>query len=325
MLEMPPKTSVAAAPPIRATDTLCIYDWSKWHGFLIQFLFPSAARIAAQWGESPEHIARRLPADCSTLLLHLDISVASVFLADVAALVRLLGARGIGVINASVLDIRKRTIQSHCSRLGLPCVSASRHGPGEELLMVKTDLNAGGYREKLLSRKQRKHFCLPTRACRLHKRRDYFIARRADLPPDVWTDPTIVVERYMTNREGRFYRVYAAGRAIIVAEAWTDLPIKRMEHPPRRKNYFLWRQSGDFRSSATDGPFGGPNLPPELSPRLLQVAGAFFDTYHVDFGAIDIVESQDSEFYVVDLTATPYWGDEFQPGFMEHLRSTSLH
>jgi len=35
---------------------------------------------------------------------------------------------------------------------------------------------------------------------------------------------------------------------------------------------------------------------------------------------VDVVESESGEFYAVDLNRTPYWGNEKQPGMLEHLR-----
>ena len=139
---------------------------------------------------------------------------------------------------------------------------------------------------------------------------DYYVIPRHKLPADVWTDPTLVVERYIQNPQNRFFRVYAAVDSIVISEAYTDSAVKRMEGPIRRHNHFLWR----------DGQRIYGDTAAKLPPLLLQRAGVFLDRFGLDYGAIDIVESEDGEFYVVDLNKTPYWGDEKQAGMLEHLR-----
>jgi glutathione synthase/RimK-type ligase-like ATP-grasp enzyme len=61
-------------------------------------------------------------------------------------------------------------------------------------------------------------------------------------------------------------------------------------------------------------------VPDTLPSRLLETAGVFLHRFKLDYGAIDIVESHDGEFYVVDVNMTPFWGDERQAGLTEHLR-----
>jgi hypothetical protein len=53
---------------------------------------------------------------------------------------------------------------------------------------------------------------------------------------------------------------------------------------------------------------------------LLSTAGIFMHRFKLDYGALDIVESEAAEFHVVDVNKTPYWGSERQPGLIEHLR-----
>jgi hypothetical protein len=141
---------------------------------------------------------------------------------------------------------------------------------------------------------------------------DYFVSRRADLAGDVWNDPALVVERYVKNPLGRFFRIYVALNAVVVSEAYTETPIKRMEGPIRRYNYFLWRQEERI--------YDDSNVALKLPPRLLEIAGVFLNRFRLDYGAIDVVESEAGEFYVVDLNKTPFWGKEKQPGLVEHLR-----
>ena len=295
---------------------LCVYDWSKWRGFMVPTMFPAAHRLEARWAEAPTRIVDRVPADANTLLLHLDISINTGFLPQLAELREKLAARGVELINAGVVDIRKRSLQAKCRAMGLPSVSASRDGLGDEALIVKTDLNAGGYREKRLSRSQRRESQLPEGRGLMRRRRDYFVARRDQISDRVWADPSVVVERYIVNRRQRFFRAYVAGAAAVISEAICDEPIKRMEEPRDRRNYYMTRSGSRWTAA--------PNESALPEARLIEVAATFMTGYAVDFGAADIVQNDEGECFVVDLTTTPFWGDEVQPGMLEHLRSIGL-
>jgi hypothetical protein len=291
---------------------ICIYDWSIWDGSLITSIWPKARRICANALESPQEVAARLPLKTKLLLIHLDISVMSAFISDVSEFIDVLRQRNIRVLNGLPLDIRKRTIQFLCRDFGLPSVTAPLRGPDEELLIVKTDLNSGGTREQRLSPTQKAQFVGTTDAGRMKGPGDYFVSRRADLLADIWNDSTLVVERYVQNPFDRFFRVYVAMDSVVISEAYTDALVKRMEGRIRRHNHFLWRQGERI--------YGDSNVAGKLPSRLLDIAGAFLDRFHLDYGAIDVVESEAGEFYLVDLNKTPYWGNEKQRGLTKHLR-----
>jgi hypothetical protein len=286
-----------------------VYDWSEWKQFLIVSVWPKARRVSAEFRESPHKIAERLPSKTRLLLMHLDLSLMSPFVSDANEFTAAFAKRDIRALNALPVDIRKRTIQSQCRDFGLPSVTAHPDGPPDESLIVKTNLNSGGSREQWLSPAQKVEFNLPAGNGHLKGPDDYFVSRRADLAPKIWTDPALVIERYIRNPHHRFFRVYAAMDAIVISEAFTDEPVKRMAGPIRRHNHFLWRQTEKiFGDSAAS-----------LPPRLLQTAGKFLHGIHLDYGAIDIVESETGEFFIVDLNKTPHWGDEKQRGLLEHL------
>jgi hypothetical protein len=295
-----------------AFPTLSVYDWSEWDGFVIPAVWPRAKKIAAKFGESPEQIASRVPESSRAFLLHLDISDHAAFLEDGAALVEALQGRDVTVLNALMPDIRKRTIQKSCREFGLLSPTPSRDGDDRELLIIKTDFNSAGEREHLLSKRQQTKFNLTPHAGRIRGPRDYYVMRRGEIPAEVWSDRTLIVQRYIKNRANRFYRIYAALDAIVVSEACSDKDIKRIGAVKSRFNYFLWRKQ--------DRIFGDPNVISQLPEDLLRDAGIFLHRFKMDFGAIDIVESEDRQFYIIDANKTPHWGDEVQPGLIEHLR-----
>jgi hypothetical protein len=80
----------------------------------------------------------------------------------------------------------------------------------------------------------------------------------------------------------------------------------------RRRNYWFWRHD-KLLNAYSDNTV-------ELPAALLSTVGTFVDNFQLDFGALDVVESETGDYYVVDVNKTPFWGDERQPGLLEHLR-----
>ena len=297
---------------------ICVYDWSGWNGTLIANISPAARRIRARFGESPARLAARLPRGARLLIVHLDISDNAPFIAGQAEFGRTLTQRGVIVLNYAPPDIRKRTVQACCKAYGLPSVAAAATGPHDEMLIVKTDLNSGGVREQELSRRQKLRFKLPNNLGPLNGPSGYFVTRRGDLDVAVWQDPDLVVERYMTNPMGRFFRVYVAADAVVISEAYDTVAVKRMGGDIRRHNHWLWRDGEHLRACGAGTTHGGDESP--LPPALLRTAGSFLRHFMLDYGALDVVESENGEFHIVDVNKTPYWGSERQAGLIEHLR-----
>jgi hypothetical protein len=295
------------------SPTPWIYDWSScWNDTLIRNIAPRARRIHAVMEENPQALAARLPRRARTVLVHLDITDNTPFIADPAEFIRVLAQHDVSVLNGNARDIRKRTVQSCCENHGLPSVTAVIAGDPDEMLIVKTDLNTGGTREQRLSDAQKGRFGLPVSISRLKGPDGYYIARRAELGADVWNDPDLVVQRFVQNPLGRFFRIYVAINAVVISEAYAGSPIKRIGNVVRRHNHWLWREGEILKASS------GNNS--KLPAALLQTAGVFMDRFHLDYGAIDVVESERGDFYVIDVNKTPFWDNEHQPGLLKHLR-----
>jgi hypothetical protein len=144
-------------------------------------------------------------------LLHVDLSVVP------AACLRL-AERYPRVLNGRVIDIRKRQFSQ---------LLVNRDGPDLGSVMVKSDWNCGGlwdFRHKLLaSRPARliRPFCLDHAMYRAlawldtkrswPRRRwlsttDYRVySKRDQVPAAVWTNPNLVVERFISEREGPYF------------------------------------------------------------------------------------------------------------------------
>jgi hypothetical protein len=291
---------------------ICVYDWSAWTGMLISNVDKRAQRIRARFAESPKRLLRRLPRGINRLLFHLDISDEAPFSTDRSELIQLLSERGIELWNGHIPNICKRTVVSACESYDLPSLRPAAIGPTDELLIVKTDLNCGGVREQLLPTILKERHGLPSVPGKMMNRNDYFVRPRGELSSEIWNDPELVVERYLTNSAGRFFRVYVVKNSVVVSQGYTDSKFKRMNGGVRRQNFWLWRESEavvPFRGSGS-----------ELPPALLRILGVFIARFRVDYAAIDVVEGNQEDFYIVDVNKTAYWGNEYQEGLLEHLR-----
>jgi hypothetical protein len=290
----------------------CVYDWSTWNDTLIQNIAPRSKRIRANFEESPLELAARLPRRTRMMLIHLDISDNAPFIADPAEFEHFFEQREISVLNCQARDIRKSTVQSCCSHYGLASVVPAANGYPDELLIVKTDLNTGGTREQLLSAAEKSRFKLSLGISRLNGPESYYVIRRADVIADIWNDPELVVQRFIQNPLGRFFRIYVVVNAVVISEAYVDSQIKRIGNVARRCNHWLWREGEILQPFSVNSS--------KLPSTLLSTAGIFINRFHLDYGAIDVVESGEGDFYVIDVNKTPFWDDEHQPGLLQHLR-----
>jgi len=65
----------------------------------------------------------------------------------------------------------------------------------------------------------------------------YRTVERRMLQKDLWTNPAIVIEKYITNSEESFYRVYFSGKQIVIVKAFAPRIIKKLSGDPRDTNY----------------------------------------------------------------------------------------
>ena len=253
-----------------------------------------------------------LPPDTKVFLFHIDVTFAHRVPICRPALVQALAKRGVRVLNPRVTDISKRSLQEYCRELGLNTTAATRRGDPDDLLIVKTNLNAGGWAERLLTAKQRRLAGLgdPPRAVK--GQRDYKILPRKKIKPSWWDDRQLVVERYIQNRENRVYKIYLLLDRLTLSAAVDPSRIKTMEHASWRVTSLLTAAENGIQvlKQASDYP-----------ERLLDQALPFVRYLSLDFGSIEIVADDAGECYIVDLNATPSPPSIRQEGFIEHLQA----
>ncbi len=294
---------------------IAVCECNGWDDFLIHALCPEAVRVPIAPGESGLRVSGAIGRAAKVVLMHIDASRTDGFLGEEAAFFDGLVTRGVTPLNARATDVRKRTLHERCAALGLPSAATPREGPPDEQVIIKTTLNAAGVPERrLLARggaasERFKHDLNGE----IRDPDGYRICQRQEVPAAAWTDPTLAIERYIDNPEGAFYRVYGLGPATAVAQIWTDLQIKKLALPARRRAYFFfWNVSGDnvALNDATDDVVHAVSV-----ARRVSVAMA------TEFHATDCVMDAGGSIVPIDVNKTPFWGRAVvRPGVLEHLR-----
>lgn len=150
-----------------------------------------------------------VPADLA--LLHVDLSV-------IPETCRQLAERYPKVLNSRVIDIRKRRFSK---------LLVDRYGPDPGSVIVKSDWNFGGLRD-FRQRYLQSHLARLVRPFRLNhvllralerfeakqpwSRRSWLapvgykvFPSRNEVPSEVWSNPNLIVERFISEREGEYY------------------------------------------------------------------------------------------------------------------------
>ncbi|HKP84362.1 MAG TPA: hypothetical protein VJT69_20265 [Pyrinomonadaceae bacterium] len=278
---------------------VAVLEWRAWKGFLLtNVLGDHAVRIETDpFREFPSVQFDRVCDSFPTVCFQINLSVRSRLPLRVRELTDRFVERGVYVVNGLVQDIRKSTLHAHLEAIGLPSLKAARSGSADEILFVKTDLNYGGDLEKRLPPESIttagfEHF-ISADIGAYH----YQTVERGALQDNIWTDASIVIEKYVSNHEDSFFRVYFSGTQIIIVEAFAPGIIKKLTSDPRNTNYVV-----DLESLKD----GTDNLP--ISAKLRRDVATFVENTPVEFGCIDIVHDGHDNHYIVDLNLTPYAG-----------------
>jgi len=295
-----------------AANRIAVLEWRAWDGFLLtHVLGQDVWRIETNpFEEFPPAEFDRVCAACTIVCFQINLSVRTRLPLAILELTRRFTERGVYVVNGYVQDVRKSTLHAHLEAIGLASAKAARSGPGDEILFVKTTLNYGGELERVLP---------PGRSAAAGFEHlisaevgpyRYRAAPRASLPPEVWNDPALVVEKYVTNPVNSFYRAYFSGKQIIIVQAFATGVIKKLSGDARDTNYVT---SLEHLAAGTD------KL--DLVPNLKRDVATFVEHTPVEFGAIDIVHDGQGHHYVIDLNLTPYAGtrahDSYLTNFLE--------
>lgn len=300
------------APSEGANGTVAVLEWRAWSGFLLAHVLGNdAVRIETDpFREFPSSEFDRVCDSVSTVCFQINLSVRRRLPLRIRHLTNRFAERGVDVINGVVQDIRKSTLHAHLATIGLPSLEAGPSGPADEILFIKTELNYGGEIERLLPPESIAAGGLEHLISTDVGPYYYKTVERGMIQESLWTDPTTVIEKYVTNAENSFYRAYFSGKQVIIVKAYAPGIIKKLSDDPRDTNYVT-----DLECLIA----GRDEL--SLSAKLKRDVATFVENTPVEFGCIDIVHDGHDNHYIVDLNLTPYAGNRaLDPYLSEFLR-----
>lgn len=283
---------------MRIVRSLCIYEWRSWRDFLLPMIFPEATRLRANLGETSSDLLKRLPPHTKTFAFYVNLTDTRRTPLRRSAFSRALGSRGIRILNEHVTDISKHRVQEVCAQAGLHQTIAPQAGNPDEMLIVKSNANYGGEKEDFLNAGQRRTLDLAPRPRRVLGHDGYLIAPRRDVQPHQWRSSQTIVERFIENRHHVFYRAHKVLDAMIVSRMVNPADIKKMWRHIPRVNWNLRL----------------PELTPIKGARpapahVIRAVSRFCTAFALDVGSIDVVEDDEGKCYIIDVNASPFWGE----------------
>jgi hypothetical protein len=289
---------------------IAVLEWRAWDGFLLgHVLGEEAVRIETDpFRELPSAQLDSLCDSFTTVCFQINLSVRKRLPLRIRELTDRLVKRGVYVVNGLVQDIRKSTLHAHLEIIGLPSAKATPSGPADEVLFVKTNLNYGGELERWVPAEDIAAAGLEHLVSNDMGAYHYQTVARGMIEEGIWTDQSIVVEKYVTNEENSFYRVYFSGRQVIIVKAFAQGIIKKLSGDPRDTNFVTDLEA---LKAGTDG------LP--ISETLRHNVATFVELTPVEFGCIDIVHDSRDHHYIIDLNLTPYAGTRPHDPFLTNF------
>ncbi len=289
---------------------VAVLEWRAWDGFLLtHVLGDDAVRIETDpFHEFPSVQFDHICDSFTTVCFQINLSVRGRLPLRIRDLNSRFVERGIYVVNGLVQDIRKSTLHAHLESIGLCSPKASPSGSSEEILFVKTDLNYGGDLERWLPPESIAAAGFERLISSSIGAYRYKTVERGMLQQSIWTDPAIVVEKYVDNAEDSFYRVYFSGEQIIIVKAFAPGIIKKLSNDQRDTNFVT-----DLKHLEA----GTDELP--ISAALKRDVATFVEETPVEFGCIDIVHDGHDKHYIIDLNLTPYAGTRVYDVFLSNF------
>ena len=278
-------------------SNVLVYEWQAWKGFLISHLIADYCRIEAAFDDELDDLENALSPNIKAVLLQINLSRSKYFPAKRAKLIKGLQDRGLLVLNHAVGDITKKNLHTLLGTVGISAAKATVEGNPEEFLFIKSNLNWGGVAEQRLPESIREKFDEPT-GMSIKKHDQYYLAQRQDLTPEHWQDESIVIEKYIVNRENSFYRIYAFGDALVIVKAHTIDLIKKISGDKNDINYFYNKE--EIIQNKT-------SLPLNLNKILRQ----FVLNIPLDYFCLDVVHNI-NDYFIIDLNLTPWSGVQDQ-------------
>lgn len=300
----------ATSSPEAEGGTVAVLEWQAWKGFLLSHVLGDDAVLIETdpFSEFPSEQFDHICSSVSTVCFQINLSVRGRLPLGIRDLTQRFAERGVYVVNGLVQDIRKSTLHAHLEAIGLLSPKAAQSGSADEMLFVKTALNYGGDLERWLPPESIaaagfEHLISPD-----FKAYGYTMVERGRIDEDIWTDPALVVEKYISNAEDSFYRVYFSGKQVVIVKAYAPRVIKKLSGDPRDTNFVT---DLEHLKAGTD------ELP--ISATLKRDVATFVEQTPVEFGCLDIVHDGHDKHYIIDLNLTPYAGTKVGDVFLNNF------
>ena len=255
---------------------------------------PESVRLTARMGESAGEILGRLPTDLDAFAFHLNLTDTAAVPIDRQVLLDGLAARRIVSLNANVVDISKTGVRAQCLAFGLPTAAADVHGDPADLMIVKTNLNFGGWAERQLTPADQRVIGSPPVSRIMQDWRAYQVTRREEVPAAWWGDRTLVIERFIHNRAHHLYRVNFAGDHVVILRLTNPHPLKKIYNSTARRDIYC--RIDTLRSGSVAS----------VDPSVAAIIVNYIERSGMDFGALEVIPDDHGQAYLIDVNSTCY-------------------
>jgi hypothetical protein len=177
------------------------------------------------------------------------------------------------------------------------------------MVIVKTDLNFGGDSEWALSDEQRVALGIREGSDIIWKPNHYRVLPRKDVEGPWWDDPRLVRERFIVNRDDRWYRVFLFLDRLAVCELSNPNQIKKVNESRVLR---VWLVSLTERVVPADAPAG-----------LIESLRRFVLAFPLDFGTVDVVADDAGAHYIIDVNTTAAYNYPID-GVIAHMRAALI-
>jgi hypothetical protein len=263
--------------------------------------------------DTAEAVLAKLPPGTTHVLFHLNVSITAAFPACRDELIEALAARGIRTINDRVTDISRPFIHRTCAEHSLNVALAVPTVPADTPVIVKTSLNHGGKTERELPAAEvaRLGLHLPDPAL---GPANYPVMPAGKVPGWAWHDPSLCIERFISNDAGRYHRAYLLQDRLLLWEGINPAPIKKT---------FSDVSSSTSRFVLTDGRYRPASDADQAPETLLTELATYVRAAGFGFGTIDAMSDNEGRYFIVDVNTTPYFRTR-DLNILGHLGGASL-
>jgi len=266
------------------------FDWPPRYMLNILLLMPTfpyeADVVMIDSLRSPDDYKRLENHNC--VIVHIDLSVRPDLVNEI---INRLPPR-VRILNRRVTDIRKREMGEIVKRFGFATPEIDANADPETPVFIKSNWNAGDTPKQV-----------------------YEYRTLRDVPPKVWQNPDLIVQRFIEERVLGVPGCRRLRRFLIVAGEMVQQEYLSMEPTLKGSTCLCWQYSRDIRCMPRDvelvGWEGARTLGfyyydvDEKTRLIADRIKSFAENIGLDFGAIDTISPDPEHTYILDVNTTP--------------------